>query len=101
LVETLQSCVRFPMRSLHLSNLANPSSRTMVLRSTQPLKEMSTRILQGGKRRPARKADNLTAIDCLEYLSSSTSQNSMGLHGLSQGFYLLLRNKLVNLTGLY
>jgi hypothetical protein len=31
-------------------------------RSTQPLTEMSTRNLPGGKERPARKADNLTAI---------------------------------------
>jgi hypothetical protein len=36
----------------------NPSSRTM----TQPLIKMSTRNLPGGKGRPARKADNLTAI---------------------------------------
>jgi hypothetical protein len=35
---------------------------TMALRSTQPLTEMSTRNLPGGKRRPARKADNLTVI---------------------------------------
>jgi hypothetical protein len=34
----------------------------MTLGSTQPLAEMSTRDLPGGKRRPARKADNLTAI---------------------------------------
>jgi hypothetical protein len=39
-----------------------PSSRTMALRSTQPLTEMCTRNLPGGKGRPARKADNLTAI---------------------------------------
>jgi hypothetical protein len=32
------------------------------LGSTQPLTEMSTRNLPGDKRRPARKADNLTAI---------------------------------------
>jgi hypothetical protein len=43
-------------------NLPNPSSRTMTLGSTQPLTEMSTRNLPGGKGRPARKADNLTAI---------------------------------------
>jgi hypothetical protein len=43
-------------------NRPNPSSRAMVLGSTQPLTEMSTRNLPGGKRRPARKADNLTAI---------------------------------------
>jgi hypothetical protein len=43
-------------------NLPNPSSRTMDLGSTQPLTEMSTRNLPGSKERPARKADNLTAI---------------------------------------
>jgi hypothetical protein len=34
----------------------------MALGSTKPLTEMSTRNLPGDKRRPARKADNLTAI---------------------------------------
>jgi hypothetical protein len=34
----------------------------MALGSTQPLIEMSTRNCPGGKGRPARKADNLTAI---------------------------------------
>jgi hypothetical protein len=34
----------------------------MALGSTQPLTEMSTGNLPGGKGRPARKADNLTAI---------------------------------------
>jgi hypothetical protein len=34
----------------------------MALGSTQPLTEMSTRNLPGFKGRPARKADNLTAI---------------------------------------
>jgi hypothetical protein len=54
-----------PMRWM-FSNLPNPSSRTMALRSTQPLTEMSTRNLKkrnmGGKGRPARRADNLGAI---------------------------------------
>jgi hypothetical protein len=43
-------------------NLPNASSRTMALGSTQPLTEMSTSNLPGGKGCPARKADNLTAI---------------------------------------
>jgi hypothetical protein len=43
-------------------NLPNPSSRIMSLGSTQPLTEMSTRNLAGGKKRPERKADNLAAI---------------------------------------
>jgi hypothetical protein len=34
----------------------------MALWSTQPLTEMSTRNLPGGKVRPAHKADSLTAI---------------------------------------
>jgi hypothetical protein len=34
----------------------------MFLGPTQPLTEMSTRKLRGGKERQARKADNLTAI---------------------------------------
>jgi hypothetical protein len=34
----------------------------MVLGSTQPLTEMSTGNIPGGKVRPARKADNLSAI---------------------------------------
>jgi hypothetical protein len=47
---------------VYFFNLPNPSSRTMALGSTQPLTEMSTRDLPGGKGRPACKADNLTAI---------------------------------------
>jgi hypothetical protein len=43
-------------------NLPNPSSRTMALGSNQPLTEMSTRNIPGGEGRPARKADNFTAI---------------------------------------
>jgi hypothetical protein len=34
----------------------------MALGSTQPLTEMSTTKIPGGKARPARKADSLTAI---------------------------------------
>jgi hypothetical protein len=34
----------------------------MALESTQPLTEMSTRNFPGGKERPVRKGDNLTAI---------------------------------------
>jgi hypothetical protein len=55
------SWVRVPMR-LNFFNSPNPSSRTMALGSTQPLTEMSTRNLPGSNGRPARKADNLTAI---------------------------------------
>jgi hypothetical protein len=43
-------------------NWPNSFSLTMALGSTQPLTEMSTRNLTECKGRPARKADNLTAI---------------------------------------
>jgi hypothetical protein len=70
-------------------NWPNPSSRIMALGSTQFLTEMSTRNLPGGKRLPARKVDNLSAIclwaDCLENVGASTSHNPIGLHGLLQG----------------
>jgi hypothetical protein len=56
---------RSPVRVLDgvdFFNLPNPSSRAMVLGSTQPLTKMSTRKLPGAKRRPARRADNLAVI---------------------------------------
>jgi hypothetical protein len=43
-------------------SISNSSSRIMVLGSTQPLTETSTRDLPGGKCRSARKDDNRTAI---------------------------------------
>jgi hypothetical protein len=43
-------------------NWPNPYSSTMALGSTQFLTEIGTKILPEGKRWPARKADNLTAI---------------------------------------
>jgi hypothetical protein len=49
------------MRSLGFFNLPNPSSCNMAPGTTQPLTEMSTRNLPGGKGQPVRKAD-LTAI---------------------------------------
>jgi hypothetical protein len=56
---------RYPVRVLDEVNffiLPNFSSRTMALGSTQPLTEMSTRNLPGGKKRPARRTGNLAAI---------------------------------------
>jgi hypothetical protein len=56
-----KSQVRFPMRSLDfLIDLILPAAQ-WALGSTQPLTEMSTRNLPGGKGLPARKAD-LTAF---------------------------------------
>jgi hypothetical protein len=50
-----------PDEVIRFFNWPNSSSRTMALGSTQPLTEMSTRNLPGGKGRRARKAD-FTAI---------------------------------------
>jgi hypothetical protein len=59
----------------------------MALGLTQPLTEMSTRNLLGGKGRPARKADNLTAIcePSVYKMCQPRRLNPMGLHGLLQG----------------
>jgi hypothetical protein len=59
----------------------------MGLGLTRPPTEMSNRNLPGSKERPARKAENLTAIcdPTLENVGASTSHNPMGLHGLLQG----------------
>jgi hypothetical protein len=47
---------------LEQSEKKKSSSSTMAMGSTQPLTEMSTRNLPGGKGQRARKADNFTAI---------------------------------------
>jgi hypothetical protein len=52
----------------------------MALGLTQPLTGMSTRDLPGGKGRPARKADSLTA----NYMGTSTSHNPVGPYALLQ-----------------
>jgi hypothetical protein len=54
--------IRIPDEVVFFFSLPNPSSRNMALGSTQPLTEMSTRRFPGGKKGPAPKADNLTAI---------------------------------------
>jgi hypothetical protein len=54
------------MRSLDFSiDLILPAALCMALGYTQPLTEMSTSNLPGDKGRPARKADNLTAVPWL------------------------------------
>jgi hypothetical protein len=72
---TMLQARRSPVRvsdEVDFFNLPSFSSRTMVLGSTQPLTEMSTSKLPGGKKRPARRAENVGA---------STSCNPKGLHG--------------------
>jgi len=59
----------------------NPSGCTMALGLTQPLTEMSTRNISWGKRRPVRRADNLTTFKRrLSWnLGASTSWNTQSL----------------------
>jgi hypothetical protein len=54
--------VSIPDEVIAFFDWPNPSSRTMALGLTQSLTEMSARNLPSGKGRPARRADNLTAI---------------------------------------
>jgi hypothetical protein len=69
-------------------NWPNLSSRTMALGSTQPLIEMSTRNLPGGKGRPAGaygwQPHRHLWGDFVENMGASTSHKPMGLHGLLQ-----------------
>jgi hypothetical protein len=80
-----RSRFRLSMRSLNFFNLTNPSSRTIVLGSTQPLTEMSTRNLPRGKGGPRVRLTTLPpSVSRLfkENMGASTSHNPMGLHGL-------------------
>jgi hypothetical protein len=68
-------------------NLPNPSSRIMALGSTQPLTEMSTRHLLGGKKQPDVGLTTLppSVSRMAENIGASTSCNPKGLHGLYSG----------------
>jgi hypothetical protein len=71
-VENLKkTCWKLPGDKLGCKDISSNSNTycatsrkvaTMALGSIQPLTEMSTRNLPGGKGRPTRKADNLVAI---------------------------------------
>jgi hypothetical protein len=62
LCHKLTAASSIPVEVIGFFSLPNPSSRTMVLGSTQPLIEISTRNLIGVKKRSARRTDNLAAI---------------------------------------
>jgi hypothetical protein len=74
-------------------NWPNPSSRTMALRSTQPLTEMSTRNLplevKGGRRIRLTNLQPSVSRLCRENVGASNSHNPMGLYGLLQGWLYL------------
>jgi hypothetical protein len=69
-------------------NLPNPSSRTMVLGSIQPLTEMSIRKhpgrVKGGRRVRLTNLPPSVSRMSRENVGASTSHNPKGLHGLSQ-----------------
>jgi hypothetical protein len=67
----------------------------VILESTQPLIELSTRNLPGDKGRPEHKDDSThqrhLSAQHLENEAASTSHNPMGLHGLLQERLYLFR----------
>jgi hypothetical protein len=68
----------------------------MALGSSQPLTEMSTRNLPGGKGRPVGRRVRLTtsppSVSRLsrDYVGASTSHNPIGLHSLLRGYLFTL-----------
>jgi hypothetical protein len=91
-----RSPVRVP-DEVDIFNSPNPSSRTMVLGSTQPLTEMSTRNLPGVK--SGRRVGLTTLPPSMSRMSenvgASTSLIPKGLHGLYRDdftFYFYLVN---------
>jgi hypothetical protein len=82
-----RSPVRVPDEVDFFLNISSSSSRTKVLGSTQPLTEMSTSKLHGGKKRQAHRADNLAAI--CDRMSYNRSRNPKALHGLHRDNLLL------------
>jgi hypothetical protein len=76
----------------------------MALGSTQPLTEMSNRNLPGGKGRPAREADSLTAmcepivkIKCDSLDVSETYELPGSITGITSSFFY--RNREVSYLG--
>jgi hypothetical protein len=73
---------------------------TMVMGSTQPLTEMSTKNVTWGLRRPVPRVDNLTNFMCGMSLNLgiSTSWNLQSLFRLVQGFFYMFMKTYVSLS---
>jgi hypothetical protein len=71
MLQARRSPVRVP-DEVDFFNLPNPSGRTMALRSTWPLTNMSIRNFPGGKKRPARRAEPCRHLwaECLKMWES-------------------------------
>jgi hypothetical protein len=84
-----RSAVQVP-DEVDVSNLPNPSSRTMALGATQLLTNLSTRNLSGVK--SGRRVELKTLPSCMSRMSenvgTSTSRNPKGLHGLYRDSFL-------------
>jgi hypothetical protein len=76
-----RSRVLVPIRSFHSSSDVSH----LALGLTQPLTEISTRNLPGGKARPVLKADYHQCKPSVWNMGALTSHNPVGLHCLLQG----------------
>jgi hypothetical protein len=85
MLQTGRSRVRVPMKSLIFPSFRNTCGHTTALGFIQPLAEMSTRDVPGGKMRSARKADNLIVIrtDCLDYVQKPQWEGYAGGESIS------------------
>jgi len=92
-----------PEGVIRIFHWRNPSGSTKALGLTQPLTEMSTRNVCWGKRRPVRRADNLTIFMCrLSWnLGASTSWNSQGLSRPVIGLLYLYTSRHIDLPKAY
>jgi hypothetical protein len=100
------SLLLFPMWLLQFLKLRNSTIHALVVMSTRPVIEISTRNFPAGKGWPARKADNFTPsfietslyiyilekIYFFRKMESSTSQNPVGLRCLLLSYVSLKEN---------